>query len=68
MATWTEERAALLNAATDMLKSARATLQEELPQLVSDNQEAIKMEKLATIFKNLKYAEYVNALQNPTQE
>lgn len=67
MSKWLEERAASLNSAVDMLKSARATLQDEIPQLVADNQDALKTASLTGIYKNLKYAELVNSLSSPQE-
>jgi hypothetical protein len=65
MSKWLSERDALLKEAQDILKTARETLELELPELVGAQQEAYKTAALVNIYKNLQYASYVNALQNP---
>lgn len=65
MSKWANERNALLKEAQDILKSARETLEQELPELVASQHDAMKTAALVNIYKNLQYASYVNTLQNP---
>lgn len=67
MSKWLSERNALLKEAQEILKTARETLETEIPELVSTQQETLKTAALVNIYKNLQYASYVNALQNPPQ-
>lgn len=65
MSKWLNERNALLQEAQDILKSARETLESEIPELIGAQEEALKTAALVNIYKNLQYASYANALQNP---
>lgn len=62
---WPEERAQLLGTAQDMLKTARTTLETEIPQLVAQTGEQQKQAALVEIYEKLTYASLANTLQNP---